>query len=131
MVPPGAAPPRAGSRTCHSGKRHLPHCRYWLCNQGRGVQVASQEQRVAVVAGNPNKPGMFVERLTLPKGSSILQSGLVRPPGRPAPVTRFDPPASRFRSKMGTFAKHFAKRVHGKDDDNMTPVTTAPVDEAQ
>jgi hypothetical protein len=44
---------------------------------------------------------------------------------------RFDPPASRFRSKMGTFAKHFAKRVYGKDDDNMTPVTTAPVDEAK
>jgi hypothetical protein len=32
---------------------------------------------------------------------------------------------------MGRLVTHFANRVHDKDYDNMTPVTTVPVDEAQ
>jgi hypothetical protein len=32
---------------------------------------------------------------------------------------------------MGRLVTPFANREHGKDYDNMTPVTTVPVDEAQ
>ncbi len=105
--------------------------------------------QVAVLAGNPDKPGLFVEMLTLPKGSSFS-----RPHVHPGPLyttvlsgtwwvgtgNRFDPDNLAVPMKEGTFVTHFGNRVHwdGAKDEDVTlliigegPVTTRSVEEAR
>jgi quercetin dioxygenase-like cupin family protein len=105
--------------------------------------------RVAVLAGDPDKPGLFAEMLTLPKGSSFS-----RPHVHPGPLhtvvlsgtwwvgtgNRFDPDNLAVPMKEGAFVTHFGNRVHwdGARDENVTlliigegPVTTRPVEEAR
>jgi quercetin dioxygenase-like cupin family protein len=104
---------------------------------------------VAVLAGNPDNPGLFVEMLTLPKGSRFSP-----PHVHPGPLytfvlsgtwwigtgTRFDPDALAVPMKAGTFVTHYGNRVHwdGAKDEDVTlliigegPVTTALVQEAR
>jgi quercetin dioxygenase-like cupin family protein len=105
--------------------------------------------RVAILAGNPDKPGIFVEMLTLLKGSDFS-----RPHVHPGPLyttvlsgtwwvgtgNRFDPTNLAVPMKEGTFITHFGNRAHwdGAKDEDVTlliigegPVTTARVDESR
>jgi quercetin dioxygenase-like cupin family protein len=104
---------------------------------------------VAALAGNPDNPGLFVEMLTLPKGSSFSP-----PHVHPGPLytyvlsgkwwigtgTRFDPDTLAVPMKAGTFVTHYGNRVHwdGARDEDVTlliigegPVTTALVRETR
>jgi quercetin dioxygenase-like cupin family protein len=105
--------------------------------------------RVAALAGDPNKPGLFAEMLTLPKGSSFSRPHVH--PGQLYTVVlsgtwwvgtgnRFDPDNLAVPMKEGTFVTHFGNRVHwdGAKDEDVTlliigegPVTTRPVEEAK
>jgi quercetin dioxygenase-like cupin family protein len=105
--------------------------------------------RLAVLAGDPGKRGLFVEMLTLPKGSDFS-----RPHVHPGPLftfvlsgtwwvgtgNRFDPANLAVPMKQGTFVSHSGNRVHwdGAKDEDVTlliigegPVTTAGVEEAR
>ena len=107
------------------------------------------DYRAAVLAGDPDKPGIFVEMLTLLKGSSFS-----RPHVHPGPLyttvlsgtwwvgtgTGFDPSNLSVPMKGGTFVTHYGNRVHwdGARDEDVTlliigegPVTTARVDESR
>jgi quercetin dioxygenase-like cupin family protein len=104
--------------------------------------------RVANLAGDPDKRGLFVQMLMLLKGA-----GFSRPHVHPVPLysfvlsgtwwvgtgNKFDPANLTVPMKPGTFLTHFGNRVHwdgAKDEDTTLlivgegPVTTALVDEA-
>jgi quercetin dioxygenase-like cupin family protein len=101
------------------------------------------------LAGDPDKPGLFVEMLTLLKGTDFS-----RPHVHPGPLftivlsgtwwvgtgNKYDPANLTVPMKPGTFVTHFGNRVHwdGAKDEDVTlliigqgPVTTALVDEAK
>jgi quercetin dioxygenase-like cupin family protein len=105
--------------------------------------------RLANLAGDPDKPGLFVQMLTLLKGANFS-----RPHIHPGPLfttvlsgtwwvgtgNKFDPANLTVPMKAGTFVTHFGNRVHwdGAKDEDVTllmigegPVTTARVDEAR
>ena len=104
--------------------------------------------RLANLAGDPDKPGLFVQMLTIPKGVNFS-----RPHIHPGPLfttvlsgtwwvgtgNKFDPNLA-VPMKPGTFVTHFGNRTHwdGAKDEDVTlliigegPVTTARVDEAR
>ena len=106
--------------------------------------------RLANLAGDPDKRGVFVQMLLLPKGGA----GFSRPHVHPGPLytmvlsgtwwvgtgDKFDPDNLTVPIKPGTFVTHFGNRVHwdGAKDDDVTlliigegPVTTARVEEAR
>ena len=105
--------------------------------------------RLASLAGDSDKSGLFVQMLTLLKGDNFS-----RPHVHPVPLytmvlsgtwwvgtgTRYDPANLTVPMKPGTFITHFGNRVHwdGAKDEDVTlliigegPVTTARVDEAR
>ncbi len=105
--------------------------------------------RVAALAGDPDKPGLFVEMLTLLKGRNFS-----RPHVHPGPLytvvlsgtwwvgtgEKYDPANLAVPMKEGTFVKHFGNRVHwdGAKDEDVTlliigegPVTTVPAEDAR
>ena len=105
--------------------------------------------RLANLAGDPDKPGLFVQMLTLLKGADFT-----RPHVHPGPLftfvlsgtwwvgtgTKYDPANLAVPMKQGTFVTHFGNRVHwdGAKDEDVTlliigegPVTTARVEEAR
>jgi quercetin dioxygenase-like cupin family protein len=105
--------------------------------------------RLANLAGDPDKPGVFVQMLALLKGADFS-----RPHVHPNSLftmvlsgtwwvgtgNRFDPANLTVPMKPGTFVTHFGNRVHwdGAKDDDVTlliigegPVTTARVEEAR
>jgi quercetin dioxygenase-like cupin family protein len=105
--------------------------------------------RVAALAGDPDKPGLFVEMLTLFKGSNFS-----RPHVHPGPLytvvlsgtwwvgtgERYDPANLAVPMKEGTFVTHFGNRVHwdGAKDEDVTlliigegPVTTVRAEDAR
>jgi quercetin dioxygenase-like cupin family protein len=105
--------------------------------------------RVADLAGDSDKRGLFVQMLMLLKGADFS-----RPHVHPVPLytmvlsgtwwvgtgNKFDPANLTVPMKPGTFVTHFGNRVHwdGAKDDDVTlliigegPVTTARVDEAK
>jgi quercetin dioxygenase-like cupin family protein len=105
--------------------------------------------RLANLAGDPDKRGLFVQMLTIPKGENFS-----RPHVHPVPLfttvlsgtwwvgtgNKFDPANLTVPMKAGTFVTHFGNRVHwdGAKDEDVTllmigegPVTTARVDEAR
>jgi quercetin dioxygenase-like cupin family protein len=105
--------------------------------------------RLATLAGDPDKPGLFVQMLMLLKGA-----GFSRPHVHPGPLfttvlsgtwwvgtgTKFDPANLTVPLKPGTFVTHHGNRVHwdGAKDEDVTllligegPVTTARVDETR
>jgi hypothetical protein len=105
--------------------------------------------RVAYLAGDPDKRGLFVEMLTLVKGGNFS-----RPHVHPVPLNTivlsgtwwvatgnmYDPANLTVPIKPGTFVTHFGNRVHwdGAKDEDVTlliigegPVTTARVDEGR
>lgn len=98
---------------------------------------------VAALAGNPDNPGLFVEMLTLVRGSAFSP-----PHVHPGPLytyvlsgtwwigtgSTFDPETRAVPVKAGSFVTHFGNRVHwdGARDEDVTlliigegPVTTA------
>jgi quercetin dioxygenase-like cupin family protein len=106
--------------------------------------------RLANLAGDPDKRGVFVQMLMLPKGGA----GFSRPHVHPVPLytmvlsgtwwvgtgDKFDPDNLTVPIKPGTFVTHFGNRVHwdGAKDEDVTlliigegPVTTARVEEAR
>jgi quercetin dioxygenase-like cupin family protein len=105
--------------------------------------------RLANLAGDSNKRGLFVQMLHLFKGADFS-----RPHVHPGPLfttvlsgtwwvgtgNKFDPANLTVPMKSGTFVTHFGNRVHwdGAKDEDVTlliigegPVTTARVDEAR
>jgi quercetin dioxygenase-like cupin family protein len=105
--------------------------------------------RLASLAGDPDKPGLFVQMLTLLKGADFT-----RPHVHPGPLftmvlsgtwwvgtgNKYDPANLTVPLKPGTFVTHFGNRVHwdGAKDEDVTlliigegPVTTARVEEAR
>ena len=105
--------------------------------------------RLASLAGDPDKPGLFVQMLTVLKGADFT-----RPHVHPGPLftmvlsgtwwvgtgNTYDPANLAVPLKPGTFVTHFGNRVHwdGAKDEDVTlliigegPVTTARVDEAK
>jgi quercetin dioxygenase-like cupin family protein len=105
--------------------------------------------RLASLAGDPDKPGLFVQMLTVLKGADFT-----RPHVHPGPLftmvlsgtwwvgtgNKYDPANLTVPLKPGTFVTHFGNRVHwdGAKDEDVTlliigegPVTTARVDEAR
>ena len=105
--------------------------------------------RLANLSGDPDKRGLFVQMLALPKGNNFS-----RPHVHPGPLftavlsgtwwvgtgTKFDPDNLAVPMKPGTFVTHFGNRVHwdGAKDEDVTlliigegPVTTARVEEAR
>jgi quercetin dioxygenase-like cupin family protein len=105
--------------------------------------------RLANLAGDSSKRGLFVEMLTLLKGADFT-----RPHVHPGPLftmvlsgtwwvgtgNKFDTANLTVPMKPGTFVTHFGNRVHwdGAKDEDVTlliigegPVTTAGVDEAR
>jgi quercetin dioxygenase-like cupin family protein len=108
--------------------------------------------RLAALAGDSNKRGLFVEMLTLLKGANF--SNFSRPHVHPGPLfalvlsgtwwvgtgNKYDPENLAVPMKPGTFVTHFGNRVHwdGAKDEDVTlliigqgPVTTARVEEAR
>ena len=102
-----------------------------------------------VFVGDPDKPGLFVQMLTLLKGTNFS-----RPHVHPGPLfttvlsgtwwvgtgNKYDPANLTVPMKQGTFVTHFGNRVHwdGAKDEDVTlliigegPVTTARVDETR
>jgi len=116
-------------------------------------QIPWQEHgvfRLANLAGDPDKRGVFVQMLMLPKGGA----GFSRPHVHTVPLytmvlsgtwwvgtgDKFDPDNLTVPIKPGTFVTHFGNRVHwdGAKDEDVTlliigegPVTTARVEEAR
>ena len=105
--------------------------------------------RLASLAGDPDKPGLFVQMLTMFKGANFS-----RPHVHPVPLfttvlsgtwwvgtgNKYDPANLTVPMKPGTFVTHFGNRVHwdGAKDEDVTlviigegPVTTARVEEAK
>jgi quercetin dioxygenase-like cupin family protein len=105
--------------------------------------------QLAKLAGDPDKPGLFVEMLKLFK-----DAGFSRPHVHPGPLftmvlsgtwwvgtgNKFDPANLTVPMKPGTFVTHFGNRTHwdGAKDDDVTlliigegPVTTARVEETR
>ena len=105
--------------------------------------------RVAILAGDPDKPGLFVEMLTLLKGNNFT-----RPHAHPNTLfttvlsgtwwvgtgNRYDPANLTVPMKPGTFVTHFANGVHwdgAKDEDTTLliigegPTITTRVEEAR
>jgi quercetin dioxygenase-like cupin family protein len=105
--------------------------------------------KLATLAGDPDKRGLFVQMLMLLKGADFS-----RPHVHPGPVysyvlsgtwwvgtgNKFDPANLTVPMKPGTFVTHFGNRTHwdGAKDEDVTllligegPVTTARVDEAR
>ena len=105
--------------------------------------------RLANLAGDPDKPGLFVQMLMLLKGADFS-----RPHVHPGPLfttvlsgtwwvgtgNKFDPANLTVPMKPGTFVTHFGNRTHwdGAKDEDVTlliigegPVTTVRVDEAR
>ena len=106
--------------------------------------------RLANLAGDPDKRGVFVQMLMLPKGGA----GFSRPHVHPVPLytmvlsgtwwvgtgDKFDPDNLTVPIKPGTFVTHHGNRTHwdGAKDEDVTlliigegPVTTVRVDEAK
>jgi quercetin dioxygenase-like cupin family protein len=106
--------------------------------------------RLANLAGDPDKRGVFVQMLMLPKGVA----GFSRPHVHPGPLytmvlsgtwwvgtgSKFDPDNLTVPMKEGTFVTHFGNRTHwdGAKDEDVTlliigegPVTTVPVEETR
>jgi quercetin dioxygenase-like cupin family protein len=116
-------------------------------------QIPWQEHgvfRLANLAGDPDKRGVFVQMLMLPKGGA----GFSRPHVHTVPLftmvlsgtwwvgtgDKFDPDNLTVPIKPGSFVTHFGNRVHwdGAKDEDVTlliigegPVTTARVEEAR
>ena len=105
--------------------------------------------KLATLAGDPDKRGLFVQMLMLLKGADFS-----RPHVHAVPVytyvlsgtwwvgtgSRFDPANLAVPMKPGTFVTHFANRTHwdGAKDEDVTllligegPVTTARMEEAR
>jgi quercetin dioxygenase-like cupin family protein len=105
--------------------------------------------RLANLAGDPDRPGLFVQMLMLLKGADFS-----RPHVHPGPLfttvlsgtwwvgtcNKFDPANLTVPMKPGTFVTHFGNRVHwdGAKDDDVTlliigegPVTTVRMEEAR
>jgi quercetin dioxygenase-like cupin family protein len=105
--------------------------------------------RLANLAGDPDKPGLFVEMLTLSKGNNFT-----RPHRHPNALyttvlsgtwwvgtgSKFDPATLTVPMKPGTFVTHFGNGVHwdGAKDEDVTlliigegPVTSTRVEEAK
>jgi quercetin dioxygenase-like cupin family protein len=105
--------------------------------------------KLANLAGDSDRPGLFVQMLKLLKGADFS-----RPHVHPVPVftyvlsgtwwvgtgNKFDPANLTVPMKPGTFVTHFGNRTHwdGAKDEDVTllligegPVTTARVDEAR
>jgi quercetin dioxygenase-like cupin family protein len=106
--------------------------------------------RIANLAGDPDKGGVFVQMLMLLKGGA----GFSRPHVHPGPLyttvlsgtwwvgtgSKFDPDNLTVPMKEGTFVTHFGNRTHwdGAKDEDVTlliigegPVTTVRVDETR
>ena len=105
--------------------------------------------RLANLAGDPDKRGLFVQMLMVPKGENFS-----RPHIHPGPLftavlsgtwwvgtgNKYDPANLTVPMKPGTFVTHFGNRAHwdvAKDEDvtlliiGEGPVTTARVEEAR
>jgi quercetin dioxygenase-like cupin family protein len=106
--------------------------------------------RIATLAGDPDKSGVFVQMLMMRKGGA----GFSRPHVHPGPLytfvlsgtwwvgtgSKFDPDNLTVPIKAGSFVTHFGNRVHwdGAKDEDVTlviigegPVTTALVEETR
>jgi quercetin dioxygenase-like cupin family protein len=107
------------------------------------------DYRTAKLAGDPDKPGLFVEMLTLRKGTrfspphlhpGVLFTTVLSGTWWVGTGNKFDPANLSVPMKTGTFVTHFANGVHwdgAKDEDvalliiGEGPVTSMRVEEAK